>query len=135
MRPTARRRKAPESGARALAAGPRAAHGAHSDQQPIQVAAAPAPDQIDPDVQRGRDPPYSGQGQVLAVAALDQRQGGVRDAGSLGYVLLAQPVSQPNRPYDGAESLVCHAATVARAASPAIIAGFTAPRTTTPCRR
>lgn len=57
----------------------------------------------------------------------------MRDAGELRYIPLAQPASKSNRSQDGAESLVFHAATVIRMASPAIIAGFTAPRTTTPC--
>jgi hypothetical protein len=57
----------------------------------------------------------------------------MRDAGDLRYIPLAQPASKSNRSQYGAESLVFHAATVVRMASPAIIADFTALRITTPC--
>jgi len=65
-------------------------HRVSSAQKPVQFAASPPGDELRPNVQSGCHPSDSQQRQLLAMTALDERDGGTRDARQARQICLAE---------------------------------------------
>jgi hypothetical protein len=80
----------------------------------VQLSAAPAWQDIYPDVERGGDATERRQGNVIDVPTLDERDQGSRYSGTLRDVLLPQAAMEPNGPEGGADTQIVHRTTVPR---------------------
>ena len=79
-------------------------------EQPVQLAPAPARDNVDPNVERGSDLSQCVEPGRSDVPALDKRNQRSRYAGPLGHVLLAPATPHADGSKSGTDAHVVHAA-------------------------
>ena len=82
-------------------------------QEPVEIARAPARDQVDPDVEGGRDSPHDLEGESVHVPSLDPRDGRRGDACRSSKVGLAPMAANSDGANGGAQALIVHGDSVA----------------------
>lgn len=89
--------------------GERLVHGPMTPaEHPVELAAAPSSDHVDPDIESSSDGSGGGKPHLLEAAALDPRHGSRRDPGRGREIHLAEPASDPDRSNRSPEALVGH---------------------------
>jgi hypothetical protein len=81
-------------------------------EEPVEIARAPPRDQVDPDVEGGRDSSHNLEGEGVDVPSLDARDRRRGDAGRLSEVGLPPTAAYSNGPHGGAEALIVHTCSV-----------------------
>jgi hypothetical protein len=71
-------------------------------EEPVEIARAPPRDQVDPDVEGGRDSSHNLEGEGVDVPSLDARDRRRGDAGRLSEVGLPATAAYSNGPHGGA---------------------------------
>ena len=79
-------------------------------EEPIEITAAPAPDEVDAQVDRGRDPPNCVERDVGQMPSLDPRHGALAHAGSSSKVGLPPTPADPEEADGRTDTLVAHPA-------------------------
>ena len=88
-------------------------------QEPIEIAPAPARDQVEPDLEDGRDMPKRRERERLDVATLDARDGRWRDATARREIALPPAESDADAPDGRSKPQVIHAPSLMRLPYPA----------------
>ena len=83
-------------------------------EEAVEVAAAPAGDQVDADVERRGDPSEDPERATIEVSALEERHFRARNRRSLRDVLLPPTAADPHRAECSADTLVFHVVTLTR---------------------